>query len=254
MVLSTVTSSDLWTASLHDLYPSVFPMRDVVADSELTSVGKGGLRTSTERATWSRLQASMLCEQKTNSRCKKKKNPCKKHRNKIDLQRMVRLKWSCKFENSKELKLNECIRELLQTKVVKITNCHDFTSQHVSNMQNSNKTSGTSKIKQGLSIIDKLSQNHAKSQVHYWFYEFNGIINTPPINSTLDTSFHMIISVIMEASLLIKVLRKLVLLNVKLRNFKCPPPDFNFFTVILCKNEWLLTHWSFLFLYLSFLW
>jgi hypothetical protein len=30
--------------------------------------------------------------------------------------------------------------------------------------------------------------------------------------------------------LLIKVLRKLVLLNVKLRNFKRPPPDFIFFT------------------------
>jgi hypothetical protein len=92
MVLSTVTSSDLWTASLHDLYPSVFPMRDVVADSELTSVGKGGLRTSTERATWSRLQASMLCEHKTNSRCKKKYIHVKSTATKIDLPRMVHLK------------------------------------------------------------------------------------------------------------------------------------------------------------------
>jgi len=77
MVLSTVTSSDLWTASPNDLYPSVFPLRDVVADSELTSVGKKGLLTSTDRATWSRLQASMLCEHKTNSRCKT--IICKRH-------------------------------------------------------------------------------------------------------------------------------------------------------------------------------
>jgi hypothetical protein len=49
--LSTVTSSDLWRASLHDLYPSVVAFRDVVADSELPSGRTKGLRTSTDLAT-----------------------------------------------------------------------------------------------------------------------------------------------------------------------------------------------------------
>jgi len=68
--LSTVTSSDLWGGSLHDLYPSVFPFRDVVADSELPSGRMKGLWTSTDLATLSLLKASMSCEHSTNSRCK----------------------------------------------------------------------------------------------------------------------------------------------------------------------------------------
>ncbi|CAN0919980.1 hypothetical protein LINGRAHAP2_LOCUS31771 [Linum grandiflorum] len=45
---STVISSDLWIASLPDLHPSVLPLRDVVADSELTSGCKNEFWTREE--------------------------------------------------------------------------------------------------------------------------------------------------------------------------------------------------------------
>lgn len=58
-VLSSVMSSDLCIVSLQDLLSSVCPLREVVTDSELTSGGRKELRTNTEKATLSLLEASM---------------------------------------------------------------------------------------------------------------------------------------------------------------------------------------------------
>lgn len=58
-VLSSVMSSDLCIVLLQDLLSSVCPLREVVTDSELTSGGRKVLRTSTEKATLSLLEASM---------------------------------------------------------------------------------------------------------------------------------------------------------------------------------------------------